>query len=99
MSLVSAKQQEQCLLALADGIDRDGTEAGTQQLKETGQSIIAIDPASLGHGRFAASMTRLAEAIESQPGAVGALVVVCLRLTIHRIRQKGLAFGKHYPQI
>ena len=36
---------------------------------ETGQSIIAIDPDSLGQGQFAASMTRLAAAIESQPGA------------------------------
>ena len=36
---------------------------------ETGQSIIAIDPAGLGGGNFGASMTRLVEAIESQPGA------------------------------
>lgn len=36
---------------------------------ETGQLIIAIDPASLGHGRFGASMTQLAAAIENQPGA------------------------------
>ncbi len=36
---------------------------------ETGQLIIAIDPGGLGHGRFGASMTQLAEAIESQPSA------------------------------
>ena len=36
---------------------------------ETGQSIIVIDPDCLGHGRFGASMTQLAAAIESQPGA------------------------------
>ncbi len=36
---------------------------------ETGQSIIVIDPSSLGHGQFGQSMTRLAAAIESQPGA------------------------------
>ena len=36
---------------------------------QTGQCLIAIDPSSLGHGRFGASMTRLAAAIESQPGA------------------------------
>jgi (2R)-3-sulfolactate dehydrogenase (NADP+) len=36
---------------------------------ETGQCLIVIDPDSLGHGRFGASMTELAAAIESQPGA------------------------------
>lgn len=36
---------------------------------QTGQCLIAIDPESLGHGRFGASMTELAAAIESQPGA------------------------------
>ena len=36
---------------------------------ETGQSLIVIDPESLGHGSFAGTMTRLAGAIESQPGA------------------------------
>ncbi len=36
---------------------------------ETGQSMIVIDPGSLGHGAFGATMTRLALAIESQPGA------------------------------
>ncbi len=36
---------------------------------ETGQCMIAIDPGSLGHGRFGASMTQLAAAIETQPGA------------------------------
>ena len=35
---------------------------------ETGQCIIAIDPDSLGHGRFGATMTKLAAAIEGQPG-------------------------------
>ncbi len=36
---------------------------------QTGQSIIVIDPGSLGHGAFAGTMTRLASAIESQSGA------------------------------
>ena len=36
---------------------------------ETGQSIIVIDPDGLGHGGFGAAMTRLAAAIECQPGA------------------------------
>lgn len=36
---------------------------------ETGQLLIAIDPDSLGHGRFAERMTTLAAAIESQEGA------------------------------
>ena len=36
---------------------------------ETGQSLIVIDPGSLGHGHFGAAMTRLAAAIEAQPGA------------------------------
>jgi (2R)-3-sulfolactate dehydrogenase (NADP+) len=36
---------------------------------ETGQSLIVIDPQGLGHGTFGATMTRLAAAIESQPGA------------------------------
>lgn len=36
---------------------------------ETGQSLIVIDPGSLGHAHFAGAMTRLATAIESQPGA------------------------------
>ena len=36
---------------------------------ETGQCLIVIDPESLGHGGFGASMTRLAQAIENQPGA------------------------------
>jgi (2R)-3-sulfolactate dehydrogenase (NADP+) len=36
---------------------------------ETGQSLIVIDPLSLGHAHFAGAMTRLATAIASQPGA------------------------------
>jgi (2R)-3-sulfolactate dehydrogenase (NADP+) len=36
---------------------------------ETGQSMIVIDPGSLGHGAFGGTMTRLAAAIECQPGA------------------------------
>ena len=36
---------------------------------ETGQSIIVFDPSSFGHDHFGASMTRLAAAIEVQPGA------------------------------
>ena len=36
---------------------------------QTGQCLIVIDPESLGHGRFGTTMTRLAQAIESQPGA------------------------------
>ena len=36
---------------------------------ETGQSLIVIDPDSLGHGSFGAAMTRMAAAIESQEGA------------------------------
>ena len=36
---------------------------------ETGQCMIAIDPAGLGHGGFGAAMTRLATEIEAQSGA------------------------------
>ena len=36
---------------------------------ETGQSLIVIDPDSLGHGGFGAAMSRMAAAIESQDGA------------------------------
>ena len=36
---------------------------------QTGQLIIAIDPAGLGHGRFAERMATLAAAIEDQEGA------------------------------
>lgn len=35
----------------------------------TGQLMIAIDPSALGHAHFGAAVTRIAEAIESQPGA------------------------------
>ena len=36
---------------------------------ETGQSMIVIDPGTLGHGQFGAAMTRMAAAIEEQDGA------------------------------
>ena len=36
---------------------------------QTGQSLIVIDPQSLGHGQFAGAMTRLAASVEDQPGA------------------------------
>lgn len=35
----------------------------------TGQTLIAIDPAALGHARFGERMAALAHAIEDQPGA------------------------------
>ena len=44
-------------------VDASGPPPGT------GQSLIVIDPGSLGHGSFAPSMTRLATAIEVQDGA------------------------------